>query len=224
MDSKFVSAAIRAEIRPFLKEEGFSRFTGRTAWRYHDDRIDVVNFQSFNSYNAEVIGCTTYSFALNLGTYFGYIRDQFDADKNNLQNPDFRPAEYICHFRGGLTRSFWQWQLQRRDIWYIDRKGKSLEKSIRDTRRALARDGMPWFDGLADPHEVLRILKDEDEQFGKYWGFGRDPSPRRSYMRGYVALHLGYMDDAQEQLGNAIDSGCYKQTEDLIRSDLVHTT
>lgn len=224
MDSKVVSAEIRSEVRPFLKDEGFSRFTGRTAWRYHSDRIDVVNYQSFNSYNAEGIGCTTYSFALNLGTYFGYIRDQFDSDQNNLNNPKFRPAEYICHFRGGLSRSFWQRQLKRRDIWYIDPKGRTLKKAIRDTRTTLARDGMPWFDALKDPHEVLRILNEDDEAFGAYWGFGRNPSPIRSYMLGYVSLHLGNIEDARNHLGMAIDSGCYAQTEDLIRADLANAT
>lgn len=47
MDSKLVSAELRVQVRPVLKAAGFSRFTDRTAWRYADDRVDVVNFQSF---------------------------------------------------------------------------------------------------------------------------------------------------------------------------------
>lgn len=224
MDSKIVSAEIRAEVRPFLKDQGFSQFTGRSAWRFHTDRVDVVNYQSFNSYNADVIGCTTYSFALNLGTFFGYIRDQFDRNQNNLENPKFRPAEYLCHFRGGLSRSFWQRQLKRRDIWYIDSKGRVLKKAVHDTRVALSRDGMPWFDRLRDPREVLRILKEDDEDMGTCWGFGRNPSPIRNYMLGYVSLHLGNLDDAAIQLNRAIDSGCYKAIEEQIRGDLTNAT
>jgi hypothetical protein len=70
MDSKDVSAELRKEIRPLLKDRGFQKFTSRYAWRVHDDRVDVVNFQSFNDYKARSLGCTTYSFAVNLGCYF----------------------------------------------------------------------------------------------------------------------------------------------------------
>jgi len=56
MDSKEVNKQIRAVIRPVLKAQGFARFTARDSWRFHDDRIDVVNFQSFNSYLAGTIG------------------------------------------------------------------------------------------------------------------------------------------------------------------------
>lgn len=68
MDSKVVNRAIKANVWPMLKEHGFGHFTTRTAWRHDHDRIDVINFQSFNSYQASVIGCTTYSFALRLGS------------------------------------------------------------------------------------------------------------------------------------------------------------
>jgi hypothetical protein len=74
MDSKIVTREIRRFVWPRLKKQGFTEFSARTAWRHSKAKIDVVNFQSFNSYLAGVIGCTTYSFALNLGCYYLAIR------------------------------------------------------------------------------------------------------------------------------------------------------
>ena len=49
--SKQVTKEINSVIRPILKANGFKKFSGRTYWRYESDRIDVLNIQSFNSYN-----------------------------------------------------------------------------------------------------------------------------------------------------------------------------
>ena len=61
MDSSVVNGWIRKRIWPVLRDGGFTRFTPRTAWRYIPTRIEIVNFQSFNSYLAESVGATTYS-------------------------------------------------------------------------------------------------------------------------------------------------------------------
>jgi hypothetical protein len=69
MDSKSVNKEIRQTIWPLLREAGFWRFSSRSAWRHAESRVEVLNFQSFNSYNAGVLGCTTYSFSVNLGVF-----------------------------------------------------------------------------------------------------------------------------------------------------------
>lgn len=50
MDAKTVNKAINLIIRPILQQNGFEKFSGRTYWRHHSDRIDILNFQSFSSY------------------------------------------------------------------------------------------------------------------------------------------------------------------------------
>jgi hypothetical protein len=69
MTSQDVNRALREVIWPALKGNGFGAGTARTAWRDRPDQVDVVNFQLFNAYNAEVLRVTTYSFQVNLGTY-----------------------------------------------------------------------------------------------------------------------------------------------------------
>lgn len=77
MDSKAVNREIRRVIWPLFKAAGFSSNTTRTAWRHTADKADVINFQSFNRYNADVLGITTFSFAVNLGCYLRYVPPQW---------------------------------------------------------------------------------------------------------------------------------------------------
>ncbi len=60
-NSSDVNRALREMLWPALKDAGFVERTARTAWRRHADRIDVVNFQSFNAYLAQQIGATTFT-------------------------------------------------------------------------------------------------------------------------------------------------------------------
>jgi hypothetical protein len=69
MDSKAINKLIRSEALPILRKQGFTRFDSRSAFAYRGQLIDVVNFQSFNAYLTNGLGCTTFSFGLKLGVY-----------------------------------------------------------------------------------------------------------------------------------------------------------
>jgi hypothetical protein len=218
VDSKVVSAAIRAEIRPLLREQGFSRFTGRSAWRFEAGRVEVVNFQSFNSYNAGGIGCTTYSVAVNLGTYLTSVPDLWGRLKRDGHGL-LLPQEYECHYRAPLQRALRQPELTRRDIWFIDPEGRYLPKAMHDVRMALLSRGAEWFARLRDDAEVLRILREEreDEQL---WGFGNKPSPIRHFLSGYVALAVGELEFARASLQAAGESASFGAKRDVFEAAL----
>lgn len=219
MDSKRVSELIRIEIRPFLKEVGFTRFTTRNAWRYAENRIDLINFQSFNDHCASVMGCTTYSFALNLGCYFTEIPYEWGEGLIKSKDGELRPEEAQCPFRGRLKRSFAQPEFDPRGIWYIDPDGRYLEQSVLDARTTVTRDGLFWFGRLADPSEALRVLVEDDEK-DELWGFGANPSPCRHYLTGYVALMLGRHEVARQHLAEALASGCFEHVAERMQRDL----
>lgn len=206
MDSKEVNKHIRAIIWPALKEQGFDTFDPRTAWRHQDDRIDVINFQSYNTYHAGVLKVTPFSFSVNLGCCLTTIPFHTDI---KVKNGFPLPKEYQCDFRGRLKRTFLQFRNRHKDIWYIDNKGKSLGKSLEDVLRQIRQKALPWFQRLTDKAEVMRILCSENEQMGDLWGFGRNPSPHRSYLTGYLALSLGDTDLAIRKLQEVVDSGCF---------------
>lgn len=218
MDSHHVNKHIREHIRPGLKKHGFTEFTARSAWRQRPDRIDVVNFQSFNSYLAESVGCTTYSFSVNLGCFLTYIPGQ----RPNIKEKDglLLPEEYDCPLRARLERTFKQKELQRTDIWYIDPGGKYLIPALHDVNQQIHRVALPWFDRLSDDEEILRILLEEPEDMDNLWGFGSDPSPIRAFLTGYAALQVGRRDLAKTKLREAYETECFPALREQIKTDL----
>ena len=178
MDSRDVTTAIRELVRPALREVGFSRFAGRNAWRIGQTKIDVVNFQSFGNWLADRLGCTTFSFGVNVGCYFPNVPPSPLFPRTNANQ---LPKEYECHFRGELHRKLEQPEWDRRDIWYVDPDGIYLEPALRDAIRALLTEGMAWFARLDDRAEVLRILR-EGPMTKDLQGYGNPGSQVRRHL------------------------------------------
>jgi hypothetical protein len=186
-----VNRSLREHIRPFLVEQGFTTFTQRTYWRHTPDRVDVVNFRSYNAYRAQLLGCTTFSFGVNLGIYFLAISPLGGTGSIKQRNNVLLPQEFECHFRHPLTRVGLDYNGPRSDIWFIDPHGINTVPVIQDAALALRRQAVPWFAHYGTPATALRTLLTNDEDFATVWGFGRNPSPARDYMTGYMALSLG---------------------------------
>jgi len=192
MDSKDVNRAIRSRIRPLLKAAGFDRFTSRTAWRFCGPAIGVVNFQSFNSYIASGVGCTTFSFAINLGCHYTFL-PEFGTSK--LYDRNNRPQEYHCAFRRALRKSLAQPNFPRPDIWLVEADGSNLSACIEDAAGILEHDAKPWLDRLKDAREALRIAAADSEKFDSSgptgtWGFGRKDSPMWQHVIQYLSAAL----------------------------------
>ncbi|MDP2764224.1 MAG: DUF4304 domain-containing protein [Brevundimonas sp.] len=217
MDSKAVSKEIREKVWPLLKDQGFRRFTTRSAWRYEDHKIDVVNFQSFNSYLAGALGVTSFSFTVNLGSFLTYVPPQWPLKS---KDGHFMPHEAECHFRGSLSPTnhtsepgIWVAKLDQakhvpEGVWSVDERGLNLDHCIRDVAGQLPL-AASWFSRLSDKSEVLRILLEDEEKMQRLWGFGRNPSPLRAYLTGYVARDLQYDQLARQKLAEAVSSRCF---------------
>ncbi len=172
MDSTIVNKEIKSLIRPLLQDAGFSQFTARTAWRYSPGKIDVLNFQSFNSYLADRLDCTTYSFSIRLGCSFDAI-PRYTRVKQ--KNGYLRPEEYECHIRFTPQKSIKQANLKRKDVWYVDPTGTNLAIVVGDARKAILETGLSWFTRFQDQREVLRtLLEDSEENLGTH-GLARTP-------------------------------------------------
>lgn len=221
MDSSVVNREIKSKIRPFLQDDGFTQFTPRTSWRYSHGKIDVINFQSFNSYLANSLGCTTHSFCVRLGCSFDFM-----PYRQRVKRKDgyLRPEEYECYFRLALQKSIKQSNLKRTDVWYVDPTGKNLEIVIADAKKAILETGLSWFNRFTDPNEVLRTLLEDSEGNETTHGFGANPSPMRHFMTGFTAVALGQASLAREHLKKALDSGCFKEFEPEMRSALDRIT
>ncbi len=182
MDSKEVTKEINKVIRPTLRANGFDKFSGRTYWKYAHNRIDIINFLSFNSYNADVVGCTTFSFAVNLATYLNFIPSvSVIKEKNGLK----RPLEYEGHFRTPLNKGIKQKELAREDIWFIDENGNNLNAIVLDCKNQIIEKAFNWFEQFDKNENILQILLKEPENMKKLWGFGNFDSPRRNKFTAY---------------------------------------
>jgi hypothetical protein len=206
VDSKAVNREIRRTVWPLFKAHDFTSISARTAWRHGEQKIDVVNFQSFNTYNADVLGVTTFSFAINLGAYLRYVPPQWPPKKIKDGVP--YPAEYECQFRGSILRTLHQPRNKHPQIWLVESDGRNILWCINDVVQRVP-DAIAWFDRLESKSSVLRILLDEPEQTSDLWGFGNKPSPMRSYLAAYVAMHLGDNVLADREFEKAVASGCF---------------
>jgi hypothetical protein len=169
MDSRIVTREIRREIWPALREVGFASFSGRSAWRQTSARTWLVNFQSFSSYFSLVDGCTTFSFALNLGIYVPAIES----------TPLAKPPDYKCHLRRKLSKEIVQTNYPRPDIWHVDPDGGNVLDVLADARSVLLGLGLPWFRRFDSDDDVLRLLVESDES-EEVFGIGAPGSPARN--------------------------------------------
>jgi hypothetical protein len=213
-DSRIVTREIRRCVWPDLKARGFDHFTGRTAWRHSRAKIDVVNFQSFNSYLANGVGCTPHSFALNLGCYFPVIPS---AGATPESRSVLLPQEFHCHIRLHLEKSIEQPELERPSVWLIGSDGRYLPESIADATKAILERGLPLLEKFADYEVLLDYLLNDDELL---LDSGTKGSPRRHYMIGYIALATGKPALAPPHFQAALDSGCYKSVEKELRDHI----
>lgn len=219
MDSTFVSRIIRDISWPFLHNQGFTYFSSRTARRDCDDRIEIINFQSFNSHLAQGIGCTTFSFALNLGIFFSRIPRPRPIKLEDLSKA-FRPEEYHCHFRRQMKKTPSVDALKRLDVWSVEPDGSNVEDLVLDATFKIQNDGLPWFERYRSLDAVLEVLNMDKNPPEGTWGFGALASPNRRLMTEYVHLMRGETRPAIEFLTSVVDFKYFASIRQVISDDI----
>jgi hypothetical protein len=177
VDNRAVTREIGRVVWPVLRNVGFDSFTGRSAWRYVGEDIDVVNFQSFGGMLADSVGCTSFSFQVNLGVWrpndaLGTPRErdaqgrprpqEYECDphrltlKKSLSQPWFKPfrsdtrrwpASFRIH-RKGLQHVFPGDTHDNSYIWFVLEDASNLDECVVDALAAIRRRGLAWFDSL----------------------------------------------------------------------------
>ena len=154
MDSKVVSKELREIVRPVLRDVGFTKFTGRTAWRSTDTAKWVLNFQSFSVHIAAGVGCPTFSFSLRLGIYFDFVASS--AGREVIADPQ----EWECTFRfAGLKGLEQPWfrpygrlpAVDHDDVWFVKDDGSNLSEVVADVRSVVEGPGLATLGTYQDP-------------------------------------------------------------------------
>jgi hypothetical protein len=104
MDAKGVTAALRADLWPWLRERGFTHRTDRVAWRYGRDAVDVVEVQLVGS-QADPVGSTTYSFSAYVGSLPAYLpMPSVPVDRSGRPRPHY----WHCRLHASLAKTLRQ--------------------------------------------------------------------------------------------------------------------
>lgn len=245
MDSKVVDASLRELLWPRLKAEGFTRRSGRTAWRDRGAAVQCLSVRSFNSYVAEVIGATTYSFGVSAGVFFPAIaqRSGMGAFVHDLG----RPKEHECHLRKFLTKGVAQpneavrrwfglvsgpprlgpW-IDRPDVWLVMEDGSNVSETVRDAAMQVVAEGLPWLDAVAEPREAIRRLFGEPDVSAEpgvmveLYG-GPVGSPGRWHAIGALAASTKdrpLLERAIEEMGAQTYWSSHPRDLDVLRADL----
>jgi len=157
MDSKVINKLIRSEVWPILREQGFSHFDSRNAIAYHGPFVNVVNFQSYSSQLAGGLGCTTYSFGLNLGVYVlgSPWEERLKRDKRGL----LLPPEYACSFRDHLKKRTPVDGFAREDIFYIHPDGRTTACCFSEVQYLLREIAPSWFSRHNDLDGIIALMQ-----------------------------------------------------------------
>jgi|SRR5918994_2997156 hypothetical protein len=184
ISSREVNAALRQHVWPELRQQGFTSRTQRTAWRHGSDVVAVVNFGSFNSYIAESIGVTPFSFSVRLGIRARASRR--DREFIQVKDGDLRPREEECDVRRVLWKRLVQPESEWPDVWYVRRDGSNLREVVEDARAVLLGEGLRWIDEFSDLRRLLAFARSEPEEWNEAgtlltgtWGPGQVGSPMR---------------------------------------------
>jgi hypothetical protein len=161
MDSKAINKLIRSEVWPILRDQGFSVFDARSAFAYKAPFINVVSFQSFNSYNAEVLGCTTYSFIPRLGVYV--IGSPGEHRVRRDKEGRLQPFEYECSFRSPLRKRTPVDGFAQDEIFYIDSNGGTTTQCFQELKYLSSEVAPLWFKANNDLDDLLSRMRNAEE-------------------------------------------------------------
>jgi hypothetical protein len=218
VEGRDVTKAIAAEIWPKLHEQGFESIQGRVARRTHADRIDILQFNSFNSYEQGRLKLNPGSFSIGLGCHLKYVTNPI-ADSTGNVVVLTKPSTPDCMLRGQLPRRYLRPIGLDRGIWAVGLMGLPLEKVMSGARDAVLNEGMPWFEQFETPDAVFDLLEGRELDMDRLWGFGRPDSPIRNFILGYAALAAGRPQAARKHLQRALETGCFPGHASRMRAD-----
>jgi hypothetical protein len=218
VDSKDVNKQLRTKIRPLLQAAGFTKFTARNSWRRLDETMWIVNFQSYNSYLADGIGCTTFSFGVNLGVFFDFYQRAPDAPP--VEWPPEPAAVLRFHALKRLSQPVFNPYgrhpgKDRPDVWFVAEDGSNLDEVIDDARGVIEEHGLPALRLYDDPLYSYCALFDQALQ----WPW-RSPSPQLEVTTP-VRIGSPYWLEVIEAFARRIGRDAHADLENGLDSDLL---
>ena len=157
-----INKILRRVVVPTLREIGFTKFQGRTAWRYLDDSVWVFHTRAVGNYFSQTTGFPPASLTAWLGIFY------LDFPKTPTVETDDDglpiPKESLCHVRYALdniadqiairSQSMSPIERRRTDIWWVEPDGSNAEAVVEDIRRSILDYGVHL---LHKPYNVRSV-------------------------------------------------------------------
>lgn len=169
VDNQAVAKAVKVRVWPRLRELGFNRTLGRSAYRDGENVVDVVNVGGLPSSTFFGVGATSHSFAVNLGVRFLDLPVGRPTRVTKAGVP--APHEYECELRRSLPKGLVQPlfkpyghadRLQDRlDVWFVLEDGSNLDACLDDAIEQIRTEGESWFTMVHDPASLVERLDDQ---------------------------------------------------------------
>jgi hypothetical protein len=158
MDARGVTKGIRRVVWSALRDEGFSEFTGRGAWRRGDGGVDAVFVGSVGAL-FDAVGCTSCSVSATVGVLLDEGSERLGVPvrpsgmaaphpgqchlemfvEKSLEQPWFRPfsapppsSRPMAKHRAALKKILRRERHDRRDIWFVLEDGSNIEEVLAD--------------------------------------------------------------------------------------------
>jgi hypothetical protein len=156
-----VTARLKLDVWPLLRDRGFVRITDRRARRRANDVVQVLEFRSLGTYLGSAVGATPSSLVVNVGIYYEAVHRVPWATTDVPAEPD----EPSCHARLTLRKAILQLLWWRPDIWYVSRSGANLGPVVSDIRRSVEIQAIPWLAAMSDPARAVAVFEGQRERY-----------------------------------------------------------
>jgi hypothetical protein len=155
---KTIQGELFETIRLPLTAAGFTDITKQGAFRYLDDRVDVIEIQFAGRGTRVPYGSTWNTFRIEAGVFFRFAPHPMGAAiKGKLSLPLDNVAD--CHFRTLSNPSLLLRNYSDGSQWHVDFWSLRRRFILADVRKNLDAYLIPWFDKFGNLDKVYEYLK-----------------------------------------------------------------
>lgn len=173
ISSTLVAKELKQVLFPALKEHGFTKFKGRTAFQYLDRVVIGFTTNAVGSYFSQVTGYTPMSFDATIWTHYDDIPAMEDVprDKDGALLPKAMHRSYVLpvqmrtQARVGVKSDA---EKEREDIWWVAPDGSNLSDLVEDLVGVYRDQGVRWRNTYSNLALALEEVDHERDCFDKF--------------------------------------------------------
>lgn len=176
-----------------------------------------TKFRVIISYNASVMGVTTFSFAINLDVYYRFSNLRPWSNYELLDEPKY----HECHAVRSVLKGMKQVETESEAVWFIAEDESNLAVAVADEKEQIVSLAPSWYEELSNPERALDISQNRPESYSKSAGLyerlgGLGYSLTRAEIVSFLALKTGNIEQAVDFWTKLKESEFYQKHQSVI--------